>query len=301
MVCFYCFWLLLQILSSHIKEENRISFELKSWSEWYGKTEYYDIVINGNSRALYQYDPFILDSVLNTTSFNLGINGGAINRQIIKYKTFCKTHSEPSLIVQNIDFFTLHITTDFNYLFYPFWTDRQFVDMLDEWEHFSFQDKYLPVIRYCGEFWFFKEMMTSPKIPVNHGYAPRDEFWDGSNLEMMKEGGGITFDPDYRSIRIFCDFIEQIQTDGIEMVFVHAPIYKDVYDVVVNNPKDVYAVYDSIASIYSIPILDYTHAPICSDTAYFYNATHLNKIGAELYTKQLGSYLDSLGYSYVRL
>ncbi len=138
--------------------------------------------------------------------------------------------------------------------------------------------------------------MTSPIMPVNHGYAPRDEFWDGAKLEMMKESG-ITFNPDHRAIGIFCDFIEQIQADGIEMVFVHAPIYKDVYDVVVNNPKDVYAIYDSIASIYNIPILDYTHTPICSDTTYFYNATHLNKIGAELYTMQLGNDLDSLGYS----
>jgi lysophospholipase L1-like esterase len=52
--------------------------------------------------------------------------------------------------------------------------------------------------------------------------------------------------------------------------------------------------YDSIARKYNIPILDYHYDPISFDTAYFYNATHMNKRGAELFTAKLAHDIDSL-------
>jgi hypothetical protein len=54
--------------------------------------------------------------------------------------------------------------------------------------------------------------------------------------------------------------------------------------------------YDSIACEFHIPILDYSDIPMCYDTAYFYNATHLNKTGAELFTTKLAHDIDSIGF-----
>ena len=56
-----------------------------------------------------------------------------------------------------------------------------------------------------------------------------------------------------------------------------------------------YAMYDSIARKYDIPILDYNYDPISYDTAYFYNAMHSNKKGAELFSVKLTHDIDSLG------
>ena len=87
---------------------------LKLWNEWYGKDDAYDIVINGSSRGMVQYDPRILDSALNTKSFNLSINGSHINRHIFKYKIFRKTHPKPKLIIQNFESYTMSNTMGYD-------------------------------------------------------------------------------------------------------------------------------------------------------------------------------------------
>ncbi len=55
------------------------------------------------------------------------------------------------------------------------------------------------------------------------------------------------------------------------------------------------AMYLNLASKYNVPILDYTHDSICYDTAYFYNAQHLNRKGAEKFSLQLAHDLKAIG------
>ena len=77
------------------------------------------------------------------------------------------------------------------------------------------------------------------------------------------------------------------------MVFVYAPVYFGAREKMVNE-VEMFAMYDSIAKKFDIPILDYNDISLCYDTAYFYNATHLNRVGAELFTTKLAHDIDSL-------
>ena len=61
-----------------------------AWNQVYNDTTDYNLVINGSSRAWTQYSPLILDTTLGVNSFNLGIDGSAINRQIIKYNSLAE-------------------------------------------------------------------------------------------------------------------------------------------------------------------------------------------------------------------
>ena len=61
------------------------------------------------------------------------------------------------------------------------------------------------------------------------------------------------------------------------------------------NEKKMYEMYDTIAQRFNIPILDYNDISMCYDTTYFYNGTHLNKLGAEVFTTKLAHDIDSLG------
>ena len=74
-------------LSARLRtNKNRI---YANWNQIYNASLDYDLVINGNSRAWVQYDPFIIDSLLHINCYNLGIDGSPINRQIIKYQKYC--------------------------------------------------------------------------------------------------------------------------------------------------------------------------------------------------------------------
>lgn len=50
-----------------------------------------------------------------------------------------------------------------------------------------------------------------------------------------------------------------------------------------------YTTYKRLSQKYNIPLLDYTFSEISKDTTNFYNATHLNKKGSELFSKELAN------------
>lgn len=269
-----------------------------AWNQVYNDSTFYDVVINGSSRAWVQYNPLILDSILDVNSFNLGIDGSAINRQIIKYKKYCELHGNPKYLIQNIDFLTMSYTMGyereqfFSYFFY----DRDLIQQYDLYENFSWEEKYLPVYRYLG----YDDVITEALFQDNKkhffeyltkGYFSRDDEWDGSVLYAMDSVGCAI---DTSAVSLFIDFLHEATDKKVKIIFVYAPIYVGAREKMVNE-EQMFTMYDSIAKIFEIPILDYNDIPMCYDTTYFYNATHLNRIGAELFTTKLAHDIDSLG------
>ena len=268
-----------------------------AWNQVYNDSTFYDVVINGSSRAWVQYNPLILDSILDVNSFNLGIDGSAINRQIIKYKKYCELHGNPKYLIQNIDFLTMSYTMGyereqfFSYFFY----DRDLIQQYDLYENFSWEEKYLPVYRYLG----YDDVITEALFQDNKkhffeyltkGYFSRDDEWDGSVLYAMDSVGCAI---DTSAVSLFIDFLHEATDKKVKIIFVYAPIYVGAREKMVNE-EQMFTMYDSIAKIFEIPILDYNDIPMCYDTTYFYNATHLNRIGAELFTTKLAHDIDSL-------
>ncbi len=268
-----------------------------AWNKMYNDSTCYDLVINGSSRAWTQFNPLILDSILTVNSFNLGIDGSAINRQIIKYKKYRELHGDPNYLIQNIDLGTM--ATTFGYereQFFPyFFYDRNLITQYNEYEKFSFAEKYIPCYRYLG----YKTVLLEAIFQDNEehyfeylykGFHGRNENWDGSVLANLDS---ITCACDTNMVDVFVEFLEKEINRGVKIIFVYAPIYFEARKKNVNE-QQMFEMYDSIANKFDIPILDYNDIPMCYDTTYFYNATHLNRIGAELFTTKLAHDIDSL-------
>lgn len=274
--------------------ENRM---FATWNYVYNDTTDYDLVINGNSRAWVQYDPMILDSILEVDAFNLGMDGSAINRQILKYQKYCELHGYPKYLIQNIDISTMAMTNGyereqfFSYFFY----DRDLMWDFDQYEHFSVAEKYIPAYRYIGyenvllEAFFYDNKQHFLEFTTK-GYLGKNSWWDGTALSKLDS---ITCSCDTGAINLFVDFLEKVTSDGTKVLFVYAPIYYQAREKMVNE-REMFEMYDSIANRFNIPILDYNDIPMCYDTTYFYNATHLNKTGAELFTTRLAHDIDSI-------
>ena len=269
-----------------------------AWNQVYNDSTSYDLVINGSSRAWTQYNPLIIDSILNISSFNLGIDGSAINRQIIKYKKYCSLHSTPKYLIQNIDLGTMSFTMGYEreQFFSYFFTDRDLIKQYDQYENFSWAEKYIPCYRYLGYYDVITEALFYDNKEhcfeyLNKGYFGRDEKWDGSVLYEMDSVKCAT---DSTALKLFIDFLQKETDKGVKLVFVYAPVYVGAREKMVNE-EQMFAMYDSIAREFNIQILDYNDIPMCYDTTYFYNATHLNRIGAELFTTRLAHDIDSLG------
>ena len=115
--------------------------------------------------------------------------------------------------------------------------------------------------------------------------------WDGKEFSKIES---ISFEPPQNLIEEFDCFLENSKLTGVNIVFVCSPIYIELTEKV-NNLSEFYDLLHYYSEKYEIPVLDYIYDTLCYDTAYFYNATHLNKTGAELFTTKLCHDLDSLG------
>lgn len=289
-------WTIDCIISYRLRHnENRM---FAAWNHIYRDSVNYDLLISGGSCAWAHYATQFIDSILGANSFNLGIDGSSIDRQILKYEKFSSIHGKPKMLIQNIDLGTLAFTYGYEReQFFPyFFYDRDLMQKFDQYENFTIAEKYLPCYRYLGydEVWLealFRDNKKHFFEYLTKGYCGRDYSWDGSVLATMDS---LSFGYDTAALSLFTDFIENELSAGVEVLLVFSPIYQEVQDKLANL-DEMYALYDSIANLYSLPILNYHTIDFKGDTSYFYNGTHLNRIGAELFTTRLAHDIDSLG------
>ena len=104
----------------------------------------------------------------------------------------------------------------------------------------------------------------------------------------------IAYHQDSLALSLFDQYLEKAYVEKIKIIFVYAPLYIGAIEKL-KNMDGMYQMYDSIARKYNIPVLDYHYAPVSYDTLSFYNATHLNRKSAELFSVQLARDIDSLG------
>ena len=267
---------------------------LIGWNEIYSGNLHSDVLIMGNSRAWTQYSPQILDSVLGVNSYNLGVDGSHINRQIIRYDTYRRMNKKPKAIIQNIDFSTIGIFFGYEReQFFPYFFDDSLKRASSNYENFSIPEKYLPAYRYIGHKQLIQEgiRLSDDKAVLAKGYYGIDKPWDGTFLNELTE---INYLQDSFALSLFDQYLAKACSENIRIIFVYAPIYIGATEKL-QNVEGMYRMYDSIARKYNIPVLDYNYAPMSYDTACFYNSTHLNRKSAELFSVRLAHDIDSSG------
>lgn len=258
----------------------------------------YDVVIMGSSRGWVQYDPLVLDSVLNINSYNLSVNGRGIISQIIKYRIYERRHGCPQIIIQNVDCFLLAEDNGFEREQYlPYLFDKELFNMIKMREGFSSFDRIVPLIRYAGYEQMIKEGLGLHsklfKSGVIKGYRPTYAAWSGQKLKAIKEVG-LGMDP--VAVSVFEEFLGECREKGVKVVFVYAPFYSGArLKMSTENQRAMFDSFERIAQKNNVSIFSWWDAPMSEDTSFFYNATHLNADGAALFTNELAHCLDTSG------
>ena len=280
------------LYSSKARESNY--FHLEGWYDLVrGKIDA-DIVVMGNSRAFVQVDPTILDSILGFSAYNLAIDGSSINRQIRKYNIFRKYNRKPKLIIQNIDHITLNYVVGYEReQFFPYFWNKDMREEFVATEPFSVWEKYLPLYRYYRNLdrHDMYGLLTSTKPFMTKGYQGKDRAWDGTEFRKIDV---VKYRENDEALAMFDDYLAKAKEEGIKVLFVHTPLYIGVTEKL-DYPERMNAIYQKFADKYDIPILDYTYMDICYDTTYFYNAMHVNKLGAEIFSDTLANDIKRLG------
>ena len=87
--------------------------------------------------------------------------------------------------------------------------------------------------------------------------------------------------------------MQETSDNEIPVVFVYAPLYKQLKDNLEEN--DARSTYQELSQRYNIPLLDFSVMDISSDSNYFMNGHHVNQKGANVFSTKLAQSIDSLG------
>jgi hypothetical protein len=257
-----------------------------------------DLLVMGSSRAWVQYDPHIMDSLLSVNSYNLGMNASHVNRQIVKYEIYRHYQKKrPSFLLVNFDYWGNWQKSIYEReQFFPYLANSYMRKLINEQEKFFKRELYVPMYRYYGQ--GLLSLIKSANAENDKykeywykGYRCNPSEWDGTEFAKIET---VEFEPFQDVVEQFDAFLSELQKDDVKVIFVSSPIYAGVTKKLINL-SEFYVFRQYFSEKYDIPVLDYICDTICNDTMYFFNATHLNKTGAELFTTKLCYDLDSFG------
>lgn len=128
---------------------------------------------------------------------------------------------------------------------------------------------------------------------MHKGYRGNDYSWSDGILSS-ETVIDVSMDINDSSHTLLEDFVKELIAEGIDIVFVKSPVYYEIFDKVENTSVSD-SIFSDIATKYTIPILDYYHDSLSYDKSNFYNPSHLNKKGSDIFTIQLASDLVKMG------
>lgn len=282
-------------LSANLKKSNQFAEgEYLVWNAIYDRRIDADIAIYGSSRAWHHFDPQIIEDSLAATAYNFGIDGHNFWLEYLRHKEYLRYNKKPKLILLSVDVFSLEKKPElFNAdQFLPYLFRKDVRDFTSSYKGFSWFDYRLPLLRYYGK----AEVMAQAAktfAGMERGAPAREKGYRGVNQKWnfdmdiaKKKMKHYRVNLDTASIRLFDIFLAECRDQGIPVIIVYSPEYISGQQFTQNREEGM-NLYRDFAKKYNLLFLDYSGDEICTHKEFFYNATHMNRLGAELFTRKL--------------
>lgn len=292
-------------ISVNLKKSNAFAFkEYSTWNAVLDGKLNSDILIYGSSRAWVHFDPSIIEDSLKLPTYNLGIDGNTFKMQYLRHKLALKYNRKPKLIIHSVDATTLQEGNFFNskqILPYMLW-DADFFNFTSEYKSYSFLDYKLPLIRYYAK---TDAIKTAFKMSLEvedkdlqriKGYQGQDRTWNTDFEEAKKKMKSYEIKINNDLKQEFDTYLKECKEKNIEVLMVYSPIYIEGQEFI-KNKEYTLNIYEEFAGKYNFQFFDFSNDSICYDKKYFYNTRHLNKQGAELFTKKLTTLIKKQNFN----
>jgi len=276
-------------LSYEIKNTNKCHGEFEVWNDIYNGEMDCELSIYGSSRAWGHIDPIIMEDTLNYNSYNFGIDGHNFWLQYLRHNEYLKYNSKPKIIVHSVDIFTLQKRDDLynmsQFLPYMLWNNDLFKS-ISTYKGYASVDCFIPLVRFRHTSSSIKSLSKNDSPLRNKGFKGFWRKWGPHFDNAMKLNDDYTVTLDSASLNLYEQFLEECRSSNIEVIMVYTPEFIDGQKFI-SNRKEVIDLYNELANKYGLLFLDYSDNYLCYDKQYFYNATHLNGNGADIFTKIL--------------
>ncbi len=280
------------------------SYYYAEWNDIFHGTVNANMVITGSSRAYVHVSPRILDSSLHMNAYNLGMNGTKFLMQYDRFKIYLKHNKKPRYVIQTLDFSMLAENYElYAYQqFLPYLSDPDIKEMTEKYKgKFGFGEYYFPMFKYNNQGALVVEGLKSfagrgGKGPKYKGYEGQPKPWDAAFATTTASSAGMSpYDQvvDSLSLAKFNEFMALCSRENIKVILVFPPVYSE-YIPVFKNRVEILHLFESTAAKYNFPMLNFLDDELCADKHMFYNSQHLNKTGAEIFSRKLAQKLSGM-------
>jgi len=270
--------------------------EFSVWSDIYAGKIDAEIAIYGSSRAWVHVSPKILQEHLGKKTYNFGMDGHNFWLQYLRHLEFFKHNPQPQIIIQTLD--VTHTLTkreelynEAQFLPYMLW-NSDIYQFTRSYEGYSAWDYKIPFFRYFQRGNIFYRTAKDWRIR-DRGYLGMNWKWNLDLERAQSEQDSLTMELDPGTLELFDRFLIECQSKGVQVILVYTPEYIGGQKFV-KNRDEIISLFEHYAKKHNLFFLDYSSDPICFDTQYFYNALHLNRTGAELFSEKLATDLKKL-------
>jgi hypothetical protein len=232
----------------------------------------------------------------------MGINAYLFDVQYARYKFYRAHNLKPRMIVQCVDLFTFDKSGELidKPQFLPYLTDTNIaaatekVGMPRWYRYFPFmkwQEQAKTVETGVQRFW---QPVRQDTEYLYKGYRGQEMKWDEGMFNWFLEKNPH-YVPEMNAAVFgqFKTFLADCSRDTIQVVMVLTPHYYRFTQTVVMLPE-YRRLMQLTADKYGATFFDFTTDSLCNDSSKFYNATHLNKAGAEIFSRKLAAALAAI-------
>lgn len=259
-----------------------------------------DIIINGSSRARHQFDPKILEEKTSFSCFDIGVDGGKLITIKSRWDSYLAHNKPPKILIQNFDMMYFNsegvIMNKEKYL--PYLSEPPVFSNLERIDKKILFEKNIPLYKYRG---FPSQILVGLKsyfIPSSidnpgeyHGAKLFDKKWAKQSFVRFKANNKTIFYPKERltsGFQYLKELSKECIANGIKLILVYTPMYFGVQNLILQRDS-VDAAIKKFAQTNEFLFWDYSQDSLSYNTKYFFDSLHLNKLGAEIFTKHLAS------------
>ena len=268
-----------------------------------GKTNF-DLIFIGSSRTHTSIHPGIIDSICNINSYNAGVEGGNLYEFKLTLDGFLVNHPPPKYLVLTLDIQSFDLRRKlFNYTqYFPYLNNPVIKERLKESGHNMAVLSVLPFVEMTAYDDYtrgniLKGLAGKTEIPAGDfqykGYLSNTmDQLSGAPNDSVKP---VTKAPiSIKGYQILMEIIETCKNKNIRLLFTYAPEYAKRLQKTYIDKEQFFQTVSDVSHTHNIPFLRHDELALCQDPKLYANVGHVNKVGAELYSKILGQQLDSI-------
>lgn len=245
------------------------------------------VVIVGSSRASHHYVTQIIEDSLGMDAYNVGRDGCFFSYNVSVINSILDRYTPEIIIWENSSSSLYENSDDPLENIYPYYKKNlwvtQIVNAETEWDVrvclMSNLYRYNSVIHRIVLRWIEKNDLESD---IRKGYEPlTPQRWIAE--KAVKKESGVLHNIDNLKIEMLRRIFERVQLGGGELIYVESPIFSENQTAVLSGADNEVK---KMALEYGVCYVDNRNLDVLVEhSEYFNDRTHLNSIGAEMYTK----------------